>query len=123
MAYVYLQLHSTCYYFWYGSIIPTGFKFTELHALTLAAILMRSWLKLTPKMCSLEFQVNAQWPTILKNLSEMSVVEPLLTKHMVANIATQLGAMESDLPELRKRGLRVEEVEEKWRKCQVCVCV
>ena len=53
----------------------------------------------------------------------MSIVEPLLTKHMLANIATQLGAMESDLPELRKRGLKVEEVEEKWRKCQVCVCV
>jgi len=36
LAYVYVQLCSMCYY-WYGSIIPTGFKFTELHALTLAA--------------------------------------------------------------------------------------
>ena len=36
MAYVYAQLRSTCYYFQYGSIIPTGFKFTELHALTIA---------------------------------------------------------------------------------------
>ena len=36
MAFVYAQVHSTCYYFYYGSIIPTGFKFTELHALTLA---------------------------------------------------------------------------------------
>ena len=33
-AYVYMQLHSTCYY---GSIIPIGFKFTKSHALTLAA--------------------------------------------------------------------------------------
>ena len=30
------QLDSTCYYFQYGSIILTGFKFTQLHTLTLA---------------------------------------------------------------------------------------
>ena len=29
-----------------GSIIPTGFKFAELHVFTLAAILMHSWFSL-----------------------------------------------------------------------------
>ena len=37
MAYVYVQLCSMCYYFYYDPIILTGFKFTELHTLTLAA--------------------------------------------------------------------------------------
>ena len=37
LYYVYLQLHSTCYYFLYGSIILTGFRFMELYTLTLAA--------------------------------------------------------------------------------------
>ena len=35
MAYVYMQLCNTCYYFYYSSIIRIGFKFMELHALTL----------------------------------------------------------------------------------------
>ena len=37
MAYVYAQLHIHVTIFSNSSIIPTGFKFTELHALTLAA--------------------------------------------------------------------------------------
>ena len=37
MAYVYAQLHSMCYYFSNGLIILTGFKFMQLHAITLAA--------------------------------------------------------------------------------------
>ena len=36
MAYVYMQLCNTCYYFYYSSIIRIGFKFMELHALILA---------------------------------------------------------------------------------------
>ena len=34
-----------------GSIIPTGFKFTELHALTLAIVLMQSCLRLENSVC------------------------------------------------------------------------
>ena len=38
MTYVYAQLHAVCVtIFSNGSIILTGFKFTELHVLTLAA--------------------------------------------------------------------------------------
>ena len=42
MAYVYVQLRSMYYYLVTGSIIPTGLKFTDLHALTLVTVLMRS---------------------------------------------------------------------------------
>ena len=37
MAYVYTQLHICVTIFSNGSIVPLVFKFTELHALTLAA--------------------------------------------------------------------------------------
>ena len=36
-AYVYMLLRIVLLFFSNGSIIPPGFKFTELHALTLAA--------------------------------------------------------------------------------------
>jgi len=51
----------------------------------------------------------------------MSVLEPVLIKQMLANIATELGGIESALPELRKRGLDLEEVEGSWHECQVCM--
>ena len=55
----------------------------------------------------------------MTNLSQMSVLEPVLIKHMLANIVTELSGIESALPGLRKRGLDLEEVEGSWHECQV----
>ena len=38
-----LCIRTAVQYFCNGSITPPGFKFTELHASTLATVLMRSW--------------------------------------------------------------------------------
>ena len=43
-----LCIRAAAQYFCNGSITPAGFKFTELHASTLATILMHSW----PTDCS-----------------------------------------------------------------------
>ena len=65
MAYIYAQyaqLHSTCYSFFNGSIIPTGFKFTELHALTLAT---RSYALLHAHIVCLYLHTTCQWPNAI----------------------------------------------------------
>ena len=64
-------------------------------------------------------QVDTQWSDIMTNLSQMSILEPVLIKQMLTNVATELGGIESALPGLRKRGLDLEEVEGSWHECQV----
>ena len=68
---------------------------------------------------SLSPQVNSQWKLVTRQLQKMPTLEQLLMQLSLANIASELGAMETTFSTLEERALRVEEAATNCSSCKV----